>query len=95
MGGITAELLKDRVLELPPLNERLAYRMLSKLRCWPLLKGYRGRPGVDVDKLLEALIRFSYLIADSPELQEFDINPLLASADRVVALDARAVRDAA
>jgi acetyltransferase len=93
MGGVTAELLKDRVLELPPLNERLAHRMLTKLRCWPLLKGYRGRPGVDIDQLLEVLIRFSYLIADSPQLQEFDVNPLVASAHRVVALDARAVRD--
>jgi len=93
MGGITAELLKDRVLELPPLNERLARRMLEKLRCWPLLQGYRGRPGVDIDRLLEVLIRFSYLIADSPQIKEFDINPLLASPHRVVALDARAVRD--
>ena len=49
IGGVTAELLKDRVLELPPLNERLARGMLEKLRCWPLLKGYRGRPGVDIE----------------------------------------------
>jgi acetyltransferase len=93
MGGITAELLKDRVLELPPLNERLARRMLEKLRCWPLLTGYRGRPPVDIDRLLEVLVRFSYLIAEFPQLQEFDINPLIASSRRVVALDARAVRD--
>jgi acetyltransferase len=94
MGGITAELLKDRVLELPPLNERLAHRMLTKLRCWPLLKGYRGRPGVDIDRLIEVLIRFSYLIADSPQIKEFDINPLIASPKRIVAVDARAVLDA-
>ena len=93
MGGVTAELLKDRVLELPPLNERLAYRMLTRLRCWPLLQGYRGRPGVDFDQLIEVLIRFSYLIADSPQIKEFDINPLIASPKRIVALDARAVLD--
>ena len=93
MGGITAELLKDRVLELPPLNERLARRMLEKLRCWPLLTGYRGRPPVDIDRLLEVLVRFSYLIAEFPQIQEFDINPLIGSPRRVVALDARAVRD--
>lgn len=93
MGGITAELLKDRVLELPPLNERLAHRMLTKLRCWPLLKGYRGRPGVDIDRLIEVLIRFSYLIADLPQIKEFDINPLIASPKRIVAVDARAVLD--
>ncbi len=93
MGGIAAEVLKDRVLELPPLNERLARRMLEKLRSWPLLAGFRGRPGVDIDRLLEVLIRFSYLIAEFPQLKEFDINPLIASPRRVVALDARAVRD--
>ena len=93
MGGITAELLKDRVLELPPLNERLARRMLEKLRCFPLLTGYRGRPGVDLDRLLEVLIRFSYLIAEFPQFKEFDINPLIASPRRVVALDARGLRD--
>jgi len=78
---------------LPPLNERLARRMLTKLRCWPLLEGYRGRPGVNIEQLIEVLIRFSYLIADSPQIKEFDINPLVASPRRIVALDARAVRD--
>ncbi len=92
-GGVTAEILKDRVLELPPLNERLARRMLSKLRTWPLLQGYRGRPGVDLDQLLEVLMRFSYLVADLPQIREFDINPLVASPRRIVALDARAIRD--
>jgi acetyltransferase len=94
-GGVTAELLQDRVLELPPLNERLARRMLTKLRTWPLLQGYRGRAGVDLDRLVEMLMRFSYLIADFPQIQEFDINPLLVSPRRIVALDARAVRDRA
>ena len=88
-GGIMAELLQDRALELPPLNERLARRMLESLRCWPLLQGYRGRPGVNVEELIEVLIRFSYLVADWPELTEIDINPLLVDADRMIALDAR------
>jgi acetyltransferase len=50
-------------------------------------------PGVAIERLIEVLIRFSYLVAASPEIQEFDINPLLATPDGVVALDARAVRD--
>lgn len=90
-GGTTAEVIRDRVLGLPPLNERLARRMLHSLRIWPLLEGYRGRPGVDVDKLVEILIRFSYLVADHPEIGEFDINPLLALPDGAIALDARAM----
>ena len=90
-GGVAAELLGDRALELPPLNERLAWRMIEQLRIAPLLRGYRGRPGADIDALLEALIRFSYLIADYPEIAEIDVNPLLARPDGVIALDARIV----
>jgi acetyltransferase len=92
-GGITAELLQDRALGLPPLNERLARRMLESLRSWPLLRGYRGRPGANVDQLIELLMRFSYLIADYPEILELDVNPLLATPNEVVALDARIVLD--
>ena len=88
-GGVTAEILQDCALELPPLNERLARRMVESLRCWPLLQGYRGRPGVDIERLIETLIRFSYLVADWPELSEIDINPLLVTADGLMALDAR------
>jgi len=93
MGGVTAELFKDRALGLPPLNERLARRMLESLKSWPLLQGYRGRPGADLDRLIEVLMRFSYLIADHPEITELDINPLLATPTDVVALDARVVVD--
>ncbi len=93
MGGITAELLRDRVLGLPPLNERLARRMLESLASYPLLVGYRGRPRADIDKLIEILIRFSFLIADYPEIRELDINPLVVSPDGMMALDARVIID--
>ncbi|MBN2223584.1 MAG: bifunctional acetate--CoA ligase family protein/GNAT family N-acetyltransferase [Deltaproteobacteria bacterium] len=93
MGGITAELLRDRVLELPPLNERLARRMLESLASYLLLVGYRGRPQADIDGLIEILIRFSYLIADYPEIKELDINPLVVSPDGAIALDARVIVD--
>lgn len=92
-GGITAELYQDRALELPPLSERLARRMLMSLRSWPLLEGYRGRPGVDVERLIEVMMRLSYLVADYPEIKELDVNPLVVSADEIVALDARIVLD--
>lgn len=93
MGGITAEILGDRALGLPPLNERLTRRMIESLRSWSILKGYRGRPSVDCEQLIETVIAFSHLIADNPEIVEFDINPLLVSPKRVIALDARAVID--
>jgi acetyltransferase len=92
-GGVAAEVFQDRALELPPLNERLARRMLQSLRSWPLLSGYRGRPVIHVDQVVETLMRFSYLVAHLPEIREVDINPLLATPTEVVALDARIVVD--
>ncbi|HEX7378355.1 MAG TPA: bifunctional acetate--CoA ligase family protein/GNAT family N-acetyltransferase [Pirellulales bacterium] len=92
-GGVTAELYQDRALELPPLNERLAMRMLQSLRSWPLLNGYRGRPAVNIERLIEIIMRFSYLVADFPEIMEIDVNPLLATPERTIALDARMVVD--
>ncbi|HBO44198.1 MAG TPA: GNAT family N-acetyltransferase, partial [Planctomycetaceae bacterium] len=93
MGGVAAEVFRDRALALPPLNESLARRMLESLKSWPLLKGYRGRPGANIDRLVEILMRFSYLVADYPEIKEFDVNPLLVTTDDAVALDARVVVD--
>jgi acetyltransferase len=93
LGGTAAELFGDRALGFPPLNERLARRMIESLKIFPLLKGYRGRPGMAVSKLIEAMIRLSYLAADYPEIVELDINPLLVTPDGVLGLDARVVID--
>jgi acetyltransferase len=92
-GGVAAEVFGDRALGLPPLNGHLAHHMLESLRAWPLLRGYRGRPGVDLDRVIEVLLRFSYLVADWPEIREIDVNPLLATPRDVIALDARVVRE--
>ncbi len=94
-GGVTAELYSDTSLGFPPLNERLARRMLEDLKIWPLLKGYRGKPPVNIDKLIEVMIRLSYLAADYPEITELDINPLVVGSEGVYALDARVVINAA
>jgi acetyltransferase len=93
MGGITAELFGDKALGFPPLNERLARHMIESLRIYPLLKGYRGTPPKNIDKLIQVLIRLSYLAADYPEIAELDINPLLVTPGEVIALDARVVVD--
>ncbi len=89
MGGFATQIIHDRALGLPPLNERLARRMLESLKAWPLLQGYRGRPAVNSDRLIEILMRLSYLVADHPEIKELDINPLLVTPKDAVALDAR------
>ena len=93
MGGTTAELFKDQRLEFPPLNEHLARQMLKSLKIYPLLKGWRGDAPKNIDKLIEVLIRMSYLAADYPEIEELDINPLIVTPNDVIALDARIVVD--
>ncbi|MDX8340064.1 bifunctional acetate--CoA ligase family protein/GNAT family N-acetyltransferase [Draconibacterium sp. IB214405] len=93
MGGTTAELFKDQRLEFPPLNERLAQQMLRSLKIYPLLEGWRGDAPKNIDKLIEVLIRMSYLAADYPEIEELDINPLIVTPKDVIALDARIVVD--
>jgi acetyltransferase len=92
-GGTGAELFKDTQLGFPPLNEVLAKRMIKNLEIYPLLKGYRGSTPKALDKLLETMIRLSYLAADYPEITELDINPVLVTSDDVIALDARIVID--
>lgn len=93
MGGIGADLIKDTALGFPPLNERLARLMLESLKIYPLLKGYRGAKPKNVDKLIETMIRLSYLAADYPEIEELEINPILVTEDDVIALDARVLID--
>ncbi|MCK4678191.1 MAG: bifunctional acetate--CoA ligase family protein/GNAT family N-acetyltransferase [Bacteroidales bacterium] len=93
MGGTTAELFKDKRLEFPPLNEQLARQMVKSLQIYPLLTGYRGSKPKNIDKLIEVLIRLSYLAADYPEIEELDINPLIVTPEDVMALDARIVVD--
>jgi len=93
MGGTTAELFQDKALGFPPLNEALALNMLKSLRIWPILKGWRGSASKNINKLIEIMIRMSYIAADYAEIEELDINPLLVTDEEVVALDARIVLD--
>jgi acetyltransferase len=88
-GGILVEVFQDRALALPPLNRTLARRLMERTRVYEALKGVRGQRGVDLAKLETLLVRFSQLVADQPDVQEIDINPLLAGPEQIIALDAR------
>lgn len=90
-GGQLVEVFKDRALALPPLNSTLARRMMEQTRIFTALKGVRGRKAVDFAALEDLLVRFSYLVVEQPWIKELDINPMLASPDRLLALDARVV----
>ena len=91
MGGQLVELFKDRALGLPPLNTTLARRMMEQTKIYTALGGIRGRRGVDLEALEQLLVRFSQLVVEQRWISELDINPLLASPERLIALDARVV----
>jgi acetyltransferase len=88
-GGTAVEVLRDQTLALPPLNMKLARRMIEDTRVYRLLQGYRDHPAADLDAVADALINISQLIVDCPEVAEIDINPLLADDKGALALDAR------
>lgn len=88
-GGILVEIFKDRALGLPPLNRTLAQRLMQKTKIYHALEGVRGRSPVDLQEMEQILVRFSLMIAENPWIKECDINPLLASSDEIIALDAR------
>ncbi|MEN6300934.1 MAG: GNAT family N-acetyltransferase, partial [Anaerolineaceae bacterium] len=91
LGGQLVEVFKDRALGLPPLNAILARRMMEQTRIYKALKGVRGRKAVDLEALETLLVDFSRLVVDHPWIKELDINPLLASPENLLALDARVV----
>ena len=91
LGGQLVEVFKDRALGLPPLNTTLARRMMEKTKIYTALKGVRGRKAVDLVELEQMMVRFSQLVVEQRWIKEIDINPMLASPDRLVALDARVV----
>lgn len=90
-GGTMVEVFKDRELGLPPLNTTLARRMMERTKIYKALLGVRGRDPVDMETLEQLLVRFSFLVAEQRWIKEIDINPLLASSEQLIALDARVV----
>lgn len=88
-GGTRVEVVADRAVGLPPLNEPLARALVARTKVAKLLAGWRDVPPVDASALHGVLIALSRLMAEEPRISELDINPLLADADGVIALDAR------
>ncbi len=90
-GGQLVEVYKDSALALPPLNTTLARRLMAQTKIYTALKGVRGRKACDIVGMEQLLVRFSQLITEQRWIKELDINPLLASPDRLLALDGRVV----
>lgn len=91
LGGTLAELFRDTVVALAPIDQAHAAGMIDRLRGAALLKGYRGRPAVDLPALARAVAQVSRLIAARPDILEAELNPIFALPQDVVAVDARIV----
>jgi len=87
IGGIMAEVLKDRSVALPPLNRLLARQLMKKTKIYTLIKGFKNHPPVDLALLEEILIRLSQLVTDFPEIEEIDINPLIVTPNDAYAMN--------
>ncbi len=94
-GGTTVEILKDRAVALPPLNELVIRNMIANTRVSRLLYQFRDLPPIDWPSLENALLRISEMVCDFPEIRELDINPLIGAPEGTMALDARVVLQSA
>lgn len=90
-GGQLVEVYKDQALALPPLTRTLAQQLMQKTKVYEALLGVRGRKPVNMAALEDILIQFSRLVVENRRIKECDINPLLASDEEIIALDARIV----
>jgi len=89
LGGVYVELMKDVSFELTPVTDVEARAMLTSIKSYPLLSGFRGAKGVNRDKLVEVLQRVSQLVTELPGIEEMDLNPVIAFENDVYVVDAR------
>jgi acetyltransferase len=90
-GGPMVQVFRDRALGLPPLNTTLARRLMEGTRIYPALQASDDGGPVDLGALERLLVRFSVLVVEQPRIKEIEINPLLATPDQLIVLDARVV----
>ena len=89
LGGTMVELLHDTAVRLAPLTASDVGEMLEGLKCYPLLTGFRGSKPVNLDAVTDLIVRFSEFVSDLPDyITEVDVNPVIATADRAVCVDA-------
>jgi len=91
IGGVMVELIADNSIELPPLNQFLARRLIDRVRSTGVLDQWRGALAVDKDAVEQVLLRVSEMVCALPQLREMDINPVIVDADGAIVVDARIV----
>ena len=91
LGGIFVEILKDVNFRVAPLTRQDAFEMITKLKAFPVLKGYRNTPPADINALVDILCNTSHLVIDHPEIKELDLNPVMAYHTGAKTVDARII----
>jgi len=91
LGGVFVEVLKDVTFRIAPIAEEDAWEMISEVKAYPLLKGYRNMPLVDLDAIVKILLNTSKLVSEHEEIKELDLNPILVYEKGAKTVDARII----
>jgi len=91
LGGIFVEVLKDVTFRIAPITESDAREMITEVKGYPILKGYRGQPPADIDAIVAILLNTSRLVMDHMEIKELDLNPIMVYEKGAKTVDARII----
>jgi len=91
LGGVFVEILKDVTFRIAPVTEDEAREMITAVKAYPLLKGYRNMPRADIDAIVEILLNTSRLVMEHQEIKELDLNPIMAYEKGAKTVDARII----
>jgi acetyl-CoA synthetase (ADP-forming) len=91
LGGIFVEVLKDVTFRIAPITESDAREMITEVKAYPILKGYRGQPPADIDAIVNILLSTSKLVMEHPEIKELDLNPIMVYEKGAKTVDARII----
>ena len=91
LGGVFVEILEDITFRIAPITERDAREMITEVKAYPLLKGYRGQPPADIEAIINILLNTSRLVMNHPEIKELDLNPIMVYEKGAKTVDARII----
>jgi len=91
IGGILVEVVKDVSFRVLPISRTAPRKMIKEIKSYPILKGIRGRPPVDQKAICTLLLTVSDIIEAYPDIQEMDLNPVIAHEDGITIVDVRII----
>jgi acyl-CoA synthetase (NDP forming) len=91
LGGTFVEIMKDVSFRVAPINEDDARQMISEVKAYPILLGYRGQPPRDIDTIVKILLNTSKLVMDHQDIKELDLNPVIVYEKGAKTVDARII----